>query len=146
MLTVRGLGAVLGDLAEMGYDAKWGVLGAVDAGAPHKRDRIWIVAHAAEERLKGNTISSELKAAHTATDMPCTWWDSDPADREDASKSRMGRVVNGMANRVDRIACLGNGQVPAVVRLAWEILSHDDTGRGAGGACQDSARDRLSKM
>jgi DNA (cytosine-5)-methyltransferase 1 len=45
MLTSRGLGRVLGDLASMGYDARWGVLGAVDAGAPHKRDRIWIVAH-----------------------------------------------------------------------------------------------------
>jgi len=45
MLTSRGLGRVLGDLAAMGYDARWGVLGAVDAGAPHKRDRIWIVAH-----------------------------------------------------------------------------------------------------
>ena len=44
MLTLRGLGVVLGDLAEMGYDARWGVLGARDAGAPHKRDRIWIMA------------------------------------------------------------------------------------------------------
>ena len=46
MLTSRGLGRVLGDLAEMGHDARWGVLGAVHAGAPHKRERIWIVAHA----------------------------------------------------------------------------------------------------
>lgn len=46
LLVSRGLGTVLGDLAEMGYDAEWGVLGAVDAGAPHRRDRIWIVAHA----------------------------------------------------------------------------------------------------
>ena len=46
MLTSRGLGRVLGDLAAMGYDARWGVLGANDAGAPHKRDRIWIVADA----------------------------------------------------------------------------------------------------
>ena len=45
MLTSRGLGRVLGDLAEMGYDAEWGVLGAIDAGAPHIRERIWIVAH-----------------------------------------------------------------------------------------------------
>jgi len=44
MLTSRGLGRVLGDLAEMGYDARWGVLGACDTGAPHKRDRIWILA------------------------------------------------------------------------------------------------------
>ena len=42
MLTSRGLGTVLGDLASMGFDARWGVLGAADVGAPHQRDRIWI--------------------------------------------------------------------------------------------------------
>jgi DNA (cytosine-5)-methyltransferase 1 len=45
MLTSRGLGTVLGDLAKMGYGAEWGVLAAADAGAPHQRDRIWILAH-----------------------------------------------------------------------------------------------------
>ena len=49
-LTVRGLGRVLGDLAALGYDAEWGVLGAVNAGAPHKRERIWIMAHASSRR------------------------------------------------------------------------------------------------
>ena len=44
MLTSRGLGTVLGDLAAMGFDARWGVLGAADVGANHQRDRIWIVA------------------------------------------------------------------------------------------------------
>ncbi len=44
MLTSRGLGTVLGDLASMGFDAQWGVLGAADVGANHQRDRIWIVA------------------------------------------------------------------------------------------------------
>jgi DNA (cytosine-5)-methyltransferase 1 len=44
MLTSRGLGRVLGDLAGMGFDARWGVLGAADVGANHQRDRIWIVA------------------------------------------------------------------------------------------------------
>jgi len=44
MLTSRGLGRVLGDLAEMGFDARWGMLGADDCGAPHIRKRIWIVA------------------------------------------------------------------------------------------------------
>jgi DNA (cytosine-5)-methyltransferase 1 len=58
MLTSRGLGRVLGDLASMGFDAKWGVLGAADVGAPHQRDRIWIVAkwrgqlsHAQHDRI-----------------------------------------------------------------------------------------------
>jgi DNA (cytosine-5)-methyltransferase 1 len=44
MLTSRGLGTVLGDLASMGFDARWGVLGAADVGANHQRDRIWIIA------------------------------------------------------------------------------------------------------
>ena len=50
VLTSRGLGVVLGDLAAMGYDARWGVLGAIATGAPHKRDRIWIVANATGDR------------------------------------------------------------------------------------------------
>jgi site-specific DNA-cytosine methylase len=45
MLTSRGLGTVLGDLSTMGFDARWGVLGAADVGGKHQRDRIWIVAH-----------------------------------------------------------------------------------------------------
>jgi DNA (cytosine-5)-methyltransferase 1 len=45
MLTSRGLHRVLGDLAEMGFDARWGVLGASSVGANHKRERIWIVAN-----------------------------------------------------------------------------------------------------
>ena len=44
MLTSRGLGTVLGDLASLGFDADWGVLGAHHAGGNHKRDRIWITA------------------------------------------------------------------------------------------------------
>jgi DNA (cytosine-5)-methyltransferase 1 len=59
MLTSRGLGRVLGDLASMGFDAKWGVLGAADVGANHKRDRIWIcakwrgqISHAQHNRIR----------------------------------------------------------------------------------------------
>lgn len=40
----RGLATVLGDLAEIGYDALWNVVPAVAIGAPHIRDRAWIVA------------------------------------------------------------------------------------------------------
>lgn len=45
-LVTRGLGRVLGDLAALGYDCRWTVLGAADVGAPHQRDRFWLVAHA----------------------------------------------------------------------------------------------------
>lgn len=49
MLTSRGLGTVLGDLSEMGYDATWGVVGASDAGNSHGRDRIWILGERMED-------------------------------------------------------------------------------------------------
>ena len=53
MLVGRGLTRVLGDLAEMGYDARWGIIGAHHAGAPHKRDRIWIVGELADADTLG---------------------------------------------------------------------------------------------
>ena len=56
MLAVgRGLGTVLCDLAEMGYDARWGIVGAHHVAAPHKRDRIWIwaVADSNKSGLEG---------------------------------------------------------------------------------------------
>ena len=52
MLTSRGLDRVLGDLSTLGYDAEWGVVGADDAGAPHRRERIWIVAYSNFPRLQ----------------------------------------------------------------------------------------------
>jgi DNA (cytosine-5)-methyltransferase 1 len=41
----RGLSTVLGDLSEIGYDAEWHVISAADVGAPHRRERVWIVAY-----------------------------------------------------------------------------------------------------
>jgi DNA (cytosine-5)-methyltransferase 1 len=67
MLVSRGLGVVLGDLAALGYDARWCVLGAVHAGAPHKRERIWIVAHATGEQHQG---SSHAKRRTTGAELP----------------------------------------------------------------------------
>ncbi|WP_414894408.1 DNA cytosine methyltransferase [Pseudomonas sp. IT-232MI5] len=46
LLVGRGLALVLSDLAEMGYDAQWCIVSASDCGAPHQRDRIWLVANA----------------------------------------------------------------------------------------------------
>ncbi len=41
----RGLDRVLGDLATLGYDAEWHCIPASAVGAPHRRDRIWIIAY-----------------------------------------------------------------------------------------------------
>lgn len=219
LLVSRGLGLVLADLAKLGYDARWGVVGADDAGAPHRRKRIWIRGELADavcdrpqrERENG-TASRPARLCRGA------WWDQDPADVADTSSNSrnirselgvngwqgeaeqigmggsdimanatggenlgrergimespecgragfdasldagcedvgdsysidgwtgagrpngakaddasfrptepgLGRVAYGVANRVDRLRAIGNGQVPAVVRLAWETLN-----------------------
>jgi len=147
MLVGRGLSTVLADLAEMGYDAEWGIVGAHHVSAPHRRDRIWIVAklpHAlwseCEPRAGGwgvresdqelantNVPFSErarqpdrIKPEHAELNSSSAWWGQDPAE---TPKSNVGRVANGVAARVDRLRCIGNGQVPAVAALAWSILS-----------------------
>ena len=62
MLTSRGLGTVLGDLAAMGFDARWGVLGAADIGANHQRNRIWIVANAIGKQHKSQPSTQQRQA------------------------------------------------------------------------------------
>lgn len=90
MLTSRGLGRVLGDLAASGYDAAWLVLGAADVGAPHRRDRIWILATEAE---RGD--ESAEGAAHDA--------DSDGVQCSEQRKQydRPEESAGGGQNRVE---------------------------------------------
>src|SRR5262245_21910241 len=47
----RGLSTILGELAALGFDAEWHCIRAADIGAPHIRDRIWIVAHAQRDTI-----------------------------------------------------------------------------------------------
>jgi DNA (cytosine-5)-methyltransferase 1 len=217
MLVGRGLGLVLGDLSKMGYDAHWGIVGAHHAGAPHKRDRIWIVADASEllgnvsddytrigmgkQSLPqfGNSSRQEAVADSESTrlerhrsdagesEISEPWNDgasmadansglrvrrtdkpereeegraaagggcedvSDPESRRQPMRGRppgqgrhalrndmqtegrerecwwatepdVGRVAHGVAARVDRLRCIGNGQVPAVAVRAWHLL------------------------
>ena len=127
MLVGRGLAVVLGDLADMGYSARWGVIGAADLGAPHQRDRIWILAFKTVantssqyvERILTRSADEKIRSgSHKRSIRPCrngfAWWSTEPG---------MGRVANGVAYRVDRVKALGNGQVPLVAATAFEKLS-----------------------
>ena len=130
MLTSRGLGRVLGDLASMGFDARWGVLGAADVGANHQRNRIWIVGkNLANARCKLWTkryatkldTKAEIGTSSSIFDQPSSkgfgtrnWWQIEPP---------LDRVVDGVADRVDRLKAIGNGQVPLCAATAWRILS-----------------------
>lgn len=126
MLTSRGLGTVLGDLAEMGYDAEWGVLGASDTGLAHRRQRIWILAHSVENGLQshGSDRKNEEARFRGQPPKPTSIRVRSPLQHENEFCSI--RINDAMANRVDRLSAIGNGQVPAVVRLAWTLLRGEE--------------------
>jgi len=148
LLRVRGLAVVLKDLALLGYDAQWCRVSAENCGAPHKRDRIWIVADAQCLQLRDKQrgrCREERQGATVAAD------DGETRDVADADRARLeknvyggyeakqplpgsialqpwptepdvGRVAHGVAHRVDRLKALGNGQVPRVAATAWKCL------------------------
>ena len=63
---LRAAGAVLGDLADLGYDAVWATVAAADVGAPHRRERVFIVAriaHPSSDGLEGHDASLSVDSA-----------------------------------------------------------------------------------
>ena len=68
MLIHRGIGRVLGDLSSLGYDSKWTVMGANEVGAPHQRDRTWIVANT--RHWGGGDIWTTQKRPESSKERP----------------------------------------------------------------------------
>lgn len=188
-LRSRGLGRVLGDLAALGYDAQWGVLGADNLSGFHERKRLFILAYMPgdgrrerraeqqgeqgrpsvaggssnmadadkercretrrskggggtgwnsstlanpieqrlEERWSAGSTESQLQTTQLGSE-DCLWLDREFIQCGDgkvrATKPGICGVAHGVANRVDRISAIGDGQVPAVVAAMWQILSN----------------------
>ena len=121
MLVSRGLGSVLWDLAQMGYDAKWGVFSAADAGARHERERIWIKAsHADKAGLQRSQRWSETRLLSVDNLVASRIF---PQDKEHLPAPALLGSGHGLANYVERTRAIGDGQIPAVVKLAWETLN-----------------------
>jgi DNA (cytosine-5)-methyltransferase 1 len=114
---------VIGELAEIGYDAEWRVVSAAGLGAPHRRDRIIIVAYA-KGGASGNTQShglrpriwqtTELGESDSTTRTIGDWWKVEPD---------VGRVADGVPNRVDRLKGLGNAVVPQVAEYIGRLIT-----------------------
>lgn len=109
------LGAIVCDLADMGYVGRWGVLSACAEGAPHTRERLFIVAHRDGEGLQKRQVNTGMASRQDAGQerkaaSVHAWWSSEPG---------FCRLDDGTPNRVGRIRAAGNSQVPAVVRRAW---------------------------
>ena len=114
MLTLRGLDRVLGDLAEMGYNARWGVLGCDRVGGLHRRARMWVVADAnLRRRTRREETAKRVQGLATLVDGQCRGVD----------KCLLFGVSDDVANRMDRLHAAGNGQVPSVAATAFRILS-----------------------
>jgi len=133
LLVGRGLVRVLADLAEMGFDARWGVVGAFDVGAPHRRERCWVVAHANGAGLAQWEGQPSDEGEELAATLRAGWWLTEP---------NVGRVADGVAARVDRLKAIGNGQVPQCAAEAWRILTHNvERNRPVGGWPPDGTVD-----
>lgn len=119
VLTSRGLDRVLGDLAEMGFDARWGVVGASSCGLPHRRERIWIVAHS--KRSECREESHDGQDRRMGGVIKSVAWDRDWLSVFTGVRGN----GNGVARNVDRTDTIRNGQVPCVAASAWRILTHN---------------------
>jgi|HubBroStandDraft_3_1064219.scaffolds.fasta_scaffold45446_3 DNA (cytosine-5)-methyltransferase 1 len=90
-LLVRGMGTVLGDLAALGYGAWWDCIPASAVGAPHRRDRLWIVAYA--RGLEHQGFGDALRWSVAAKLASYANGQSEPAFAVDGEASGMSRVV-----------------------------------------------------
>lgn len=139
-LLARGMGDVLGDLAAIGYDAEWDCVPAAAVGAPHRRDRVFVVAYPSRLRWPAGrndtgsaqepeSIDRRVPLAHAHSEwqpqpgyLPvlgwrrpadCGWWATEPD---------VGRVAHGIPNRVDRLRGLGNAVVPQVAEHIGRLV------------------------
>lgn len=115
-------GQLLRDLAALGYDAEWHCIPAAAIGAFHIRDRVWILAHARKPRLEGRKSGRVSEGQRQIT------WQHIARLREKhfngvwKDEPRVGRVVDGLPDYVDRIKCLGNAIVPQLAELMGQAI------------------------
>ena len=121
MLTNRGLERVLGDLAEMGFNAEWGVLSAGQFGAFHERERLWLLGSNIQAT---NTMRRDKEMGR---DISRGWWQSEPIERHLVGAAKREPWVlggcDGLAHRMDRLKSIGNGQYPTCHAEAWKRLA-----------------------
>ena len=133
---------VLSDLEGAGYATETLIIPACAVNAPHRRDRVWIVAHSqgtgqspeperrqdsgkgGQEIALADTQREGLEGADTEGDscrggQPCEYRKGEWQTDWWAVEPELGRVAYGIPNRVDRLKCLGNAIVPQV---AFEII------------------------
>jgi DNA (cytosine-5)-methyltransferase 1 len=127
MLTSRGLGRVLGDLASMGFDAKWGVLGADAIGLPHHRERIWVLATNNDSKYAKRMFKQTIQGVTRISREYANGMDKNEQGLRSILSPGLCRTPNGLSGQMDRLKAIGNAQVPRVAANAWRILNESST-------------------
>jgi DNA (cytosine-5)-methyltransferase 1 len=113
---------LLGDLAGVGFDAEWSVLPACAMGAPHTRERLFLMAHA-----HGGNGTPRLGPwppppvpLRNGNESP---W-ADPVNGLLEAASRSSRVVDGVSDELEpaRVRALGNAVVPQVAEHIGRLI------------------------
>jgi DNA (cytosine-5)-methyltransferase 1 len=120
-LAGRGLDRVLGDLAEIGYDAEWSVLSACALGAPHPRERMYVLAYTSGVGMVGDRATlSPSETARGRDDhaggVPSYAW----RQLKGVDQSGVLRLANGIPGQVGANRGYGNAVVPQVA----EYIGH----------------------
>lgn len=136
----KGLVTVLQDLSEIGYNAEWHCIPASAIGAPHRRDRIWIIAYPSSERREGEWESGEVSGlfadkigqAILRNSVSRDTWKKEPVPRviegrlnHEFVEWMMGYPIGWTENiaRTQRIKGLGNSLVPVIPEMIAGALS-----------------------
>lgn len=138
-----GFGDVLGDLADLGYDAEWRVLFASDAGSPQRRSRLFALAYPRGHRVQGflprvspsSAWPTGLSGSRRA-DFVRQLADA-PFERGDSWPQPLVRCLDdgfqlGLAKQ--RVHALGNAVVPQVAEVVGRLIAQRETERLAGAA------------
>lgn len=115
--TSLGGTTVIGELTDLGYDAEWRIVSAESVGAPHKRDRLIVVAYSRSEggTRRGSAFEGGYGKVKEHFARSATYWQSQP---------EVARVANGVPHRLDRSRGLGNAVVPQVAETIGRLVLH----------------------
>jgi DNA (cytosine-5)-methyltransferase 1 len=114
--------AVLGGLRSLGYCGERAILSAADVGAPHRRDRWFVLAHHRSQRVSGYVIE-------TISRQPAFSWCEDGRrvedfrGRSDVPEPLVRRTSDGFASGVDRLRAIGNAVVPQVAEVVGRLIA-----------------------
>jgi DNA (cytosine-5)-methyltransferase 1 len=118
-------GRILGDLAECGYDAEWENIPAVALGAPHRRERIWLVAYPHEDadhdrRLPADGLTDEENIWQR--DRRLSELGASPRLCGSDTYARIRGVVYGISDWAHRCGALGNAVVPQIPEMIGHAI------------------------